>query len=106
MTHCNKFQHTFTSIKNQKIELNFAASAVSSDGGAMLLAEACLKLGLISGICDQLIDPRQVSKIKHDTLSMLRQRVYVKDKVIRECIKNQLKAMDEIENETKQLKMF
>ena len=76
MTHCNKFQHTFTSIKNKKIELNFAAGAVSSDGGAMLLREADLKLGLTSGICEQLVDSRQVGKIKHDTLSMLRQRVY------------------------------
>jgi len=60
MTHCNKFQHTFTSIKNKKIELNFAAGVVSSDGGAMLLGEAYLKLGLISGICNQLIDPRHL----------------------------------------------
>ena len=76
MTDCNKLQHTFTSFKNKKIELDFTAGSVSSDGGAVLLREADLRLGLTESISKQLHDLRQFGKVKHDILSMLRQRVY------------------------------
>ena len=76
MTDCTKLQHSFTSFKNKKIELDFTAGSVSSDGGAVLLREADLRLGLTESIAKQLYDPRQPGKVQHDILSMLQQRVY------------------------------
>jgi hypothetical protein len=76
MTDCNKLQHTFTSFKNKKVEVDFKAGSVSSDGGAVLLREADLRLGLTESISKQLHDLRQSGKVQHDVLSMLRQRVY------------------------------
>lgn len=76
MTDCTKLSHAFTSFKNKKIELDFTAGSVSSDGGMVLLREADMRLNLTASIASKLIDTRQTGKVQHDILSMLRQRVY------------------------------
>ncbi len=55
---------------------DFAGGDISSNGGALLLAAADRRLGLLSGLARRLDDARQAGKVEHKLLALLRQRVY------------------------------
>lgn len=76
MTNCKTLSLQFPACKSRKVELNFEGGDVSSDGGILLLKEIDQQLGLLSKASACLPDPRDQSRIHHETLTMLRQRVY------------------------------
>ena len=63
-------------FKGRKVEVNFEGGDVTSDGGIVLLQQIDQKLGLTEKISCRFFDKRDPSKVKHDQLSMIRQRVY------------------------------
>jgi hypothetical protein len=58
------------------VEVDFTGGDISSNGGALLLACADRRLGLLSGLARRLDDGRQAGKVAHSLLPLLRQRVY------------------------------
>ncbi|WP_176015319.1 transposase [Victivallis sp. Marseille-Q1083] len=63
----------------KKIEFNFDGGAINSDEGLLFIKEFDRKLGLTRRARTLLnsFDSRQSRKVKHSTLDMLRQRVFV-----------------------------
>lgn len=66
----------FSRVNGRKIEVDFAGGEISSDGGLLLVKQVDRKLGLIEQVAERLDDERQVGKVRHESESMLRQRVY------------------------------
>jgi hypothetical protein len=62
--------------KRQPVVARFDVPHASSDGGAILLKGIDTQLGLTRGLAAGLEDPRQPGKIQHQTLELLRQRVF------------------------------
>jgi Transposase DDE domain group 1 len=62
--------------KGKPIVAAFDAEHASSDGGAILLKGIDTQLGLTKGLAACLDDPRQPGKVQHQTLELLRQRVF------------------------------
>jgi hypothetical protein len=58
------------------VAADFAGGDISSNGGALLLALADRRLGLLSGLARRLDDARQAGKVEHKLVPLLRQRVY------------------------------
>ena len=76
MTDCFPSPICLPSFKGRKVEINFEGGDVTSDGGIVLLQQIDQKLGLTEKISCRFFDKRDPSKVKHDQLSMIRQRVY------------------------------
>ncbi len=78
MTKCNKFPIIFSSLKNKKVVANFKGGDITSDAGVLLLKEVDKKMNLtksLSKILEQ-VEGRQKSKVIHNPIDMLRQRIY------------------------------
>lgn len=75
MTECSK-KISFVFGKNRKIEADFSGGDLSSDGGLLLLRELDEVLGLLGKFSDCIEDPRDLSKIEHEQVELLRQRVF------------------------------
>jgi len=65
----------FSSAKRQAVEGTFDGGEVSSDGGLVLMREADRRLGLLSAVARGLDDRRQSGKVRHEAVTLLRQRV-------------------------------
>lgn len=76
MTKCNSTLTIFQRVKGRDVEVNFSGGDVSSDGGVLLLKEADRSLGLTRRVAQVLNDPRDASRCRHSSESMLCQRVY------------------------------
>ena len=76
MTDCFPSPICLPAFKGRKVEVNFEGGDITSDGGILLLQQMDRKLGLTEKIAGRLCDPRDPSKVKHDQLSMVRQRLY------------------------------
>jgi hypothetical protein len=76
VTNCTLPGLSFPSVKKRKVRADFSGGAISSDGGVMLLRQADRLTGLSRAVGKALKDNRVRNKVKHDLLSMLRQRVY------------------------------
>jgi|688.fasta_scaffold287562_1 hypothetical protein len=76
MTNCIPISYQFSRIKNRKIEINFSGGEISSDGGLLLLREADRKLRLTDALAVLFPDKRNPYRIRHSTLTMLKQRIY------------------------------
>jgi hypothetical protein len=76
VTNCTLPGMEFPSVKKRKILADFSGGAISSDGGALLIRQADRLTGLTRALGKVLKDNRFRNKVKHDLLSMLRQRVY------------------------------
>jgi hypothetical protein len=80
MTNSNQISFDFPKLKTvnatRKVEVEFSGAEVSSDGGAFLLQSVDNKLGLTKSIAKILPDNRNPLFVDHDSLQMLRQRVY------------------------------
>lgn len=78
MTNNNKFPIKFSSLKNKKIIANFEGGDITTDAGILLLREVDKKTSLtknLSKIIDQ-TENRQKGKVIHNSIDMLRQRIY------------------------------
>src|SRR2546426_12670098 len=62
--------------KRKPVVAAFDAEHASSDGGAILLKGIDTRLGLTKCLAACLDDPRQPGKVQHQTLELLRQRVF------------------------------
>ncbi len=60
----------------QKVVARFDAEHGSSDGGAVLLKALDDRLGLTEDLADCVDDGRQQSKVQHEMLELLRQRIF------------------------------
>jgi hypothetical protein len=58
------------------VAADFGGGDISSNGGALLLAAADRRLGLVSSLARRLADGRQAGKVDHKLLPLLRQRVF------------------------------
>ncbi len=76
MTVCNTKRIEFARVKGKKLEAEFSGSAVTSDGGILLLGQADRKMKLLEEVARSISDVRDSSRIEHSMLTMLRQRVY------------------------------
>src|ERR1017187_6875598 len=65
----------FTSSKRRSVEGRFDGGEVSSDGGLILMREADRRLGLIKSVASRMSDERQKGKVRHEAVTLLRQRV-------------------------------
>ena len=66
----------FPAIAGRPVIGRFDGGELSSDAGLLLVAEADRVLGLTAALSAVLPDRRQQSKVQHDLLSMLRERIY------------------------------
>ena len=76
MTKRNTKSIDFTSCKRRLVQADFTGGDITSDGGAVVLREMDRRLQLTSAIAKRFSDTRRKKQIKHDYLSLLRQRVY------------------------------
>jgi len=65
----------FTSSKRRLLEGRFDGGEVSSDGGLILMREADRRLGLLKSVAARMGDERQKGKVRHEAVTLLRQRV-------------------------------
>lgn len=76
MTNCTQESFRFPVLKRRIVEANFQGGAITSDGGVLLLQQVDRRLGLCEAVAPTVDDPRRQASVDHDSLSLLRQRVY------------------------------
>jgi hypothetical protein len=76
MTECNQESFTFTAHFSRRVQAEFTAGRVSSDGGALLLREADRKINLLGRLASCFSDGRAPLLVKHRLSEMLAQRIY------------------------------
>ncbi len=76
MTDCTLSKIEFPPCRRRRVEADFAGGEISSNGGALLLAAADRRLGLLADLARRLDDRRQPGKVAHGVLALLRQRVF------------------------------
>ena len=59
MTECNQESFSFTAHFSRRVEAEFTAGQVSSDGGALLLRQADRKINLLGRLAGCFIDGRR-----------------------------------------------
>ena len=74
MTQCNHGAMKFSSCR-RRVRVDFSGGSISSNGGALLLREVDRKLGLTTQMARALRDRRQREKVRHEVVTMVRQRV-------------------------------
>lgn len=72
LTQCLLFDNLF----DKPIVLEFDQPTMSSDGGGVLLKAADKRLGLTERMADCIADKRQQSKVQHQVIELLQQRVF------------------------------
>ena len=75
-TECTPVQIEFTGLGRRKVQGAFDGGHISSDGGAVLLRETDLRLGITEKLAACFTDHRDPDLIEHEVLALLRQRVY------------------------------
>ena len=76
MTNCTQERLAFPGCQGRRIEASFEGGDITSDGGVLLLRQADRRLKLSESIAKALDDPRRRASCQHDTLSLVRQRLY------------------------------
>ena len=76
MTNCTQESFQFPVLKRRIVEANFQGGDITSHGGVLLLQQVDRRLGLSEAVARTLDDPRRQASIDHNSLSLLRQRVY------------------------------
>ena len=76
MTQCNHGAMKFSSCRRRRVRVDFSGGSISSNGGALLLREVDRKLGLTDRVARALGDRRQRAKVRHEVVTMVRQRVH------------------------------
>jgi hypothetical protein len=76
MTECIQESFSFTAHFSRRVQSEFTAGRVSSDGGALLLREADRRIKLLSRLGSCFSDGRSPLLVKHNLSEMLAQRIY------------------------------
>ena len=76
MTKWNHRSMTFSSCRRRRVRADFTGGSVSSHGGALLLREVDRRLGLTERVASRFGEPRQRGKVRHEVVTMVRQRVH------------------------------
>ena len=76
MTECNQETFAFTAHFSRRVEADFTAGQVSSDGGSLLLRETDRKINLLCRLAACFTDGRRPLLVKHQLTEMLSQRIY------------------------------
>jgi hypothetical protein len=76
MTECIQESFTFTAHFSRRVQAEFTAGRVSSDGGALLLREADRRINLLGRLASCFLDGRAPLLVKHRLSEMLAQRIY------------------------------
>jgi hypothetical protein len=76
MTECIQESFSFTVHFSRRVEAEFTAGRVSSDGGALLLREADRRINLLGRLASCFLDGRAPLLVKHRLSEMLSQRIY------------------------------
>ena len=76
MTGCNHEAMSFSSCRRRRVRADFSGGSISSNGGALLLREVDRRLGLTAQVARRLGERRQRGKVRHEVVTMLRQRVH------------------------------
>jgi hypothetical protein len=76
VTDCTFSKIEFPACNRRRVELDFAGGDISSNGGALLLAQAERQTGLLADLAGRLDDRRQAGKVSHQLAALLRQRVF------------------------------
>jgi hypothetical protein len=69
-------QLNFSFYRHQPIVADFSGGQITSDAGLLPLRAFDQRFGLTRELAEHLRDPRQRGRIRHSSLSLLRQRVY------------------------------
>jgi len=75
-TECSATQLEFQGLGSRKVQACFDGGHVSSDGGALLLREADVRLDVTKRFAACFTDYRDAELIEHSVLELVRQRVY------------------------------
>jgi hypothetical protein len=76
MTECNQEAFAFTAHFSRRVEAEFTAGRVSSDGGCLLLREVDRRINLLGRLAGCFSDGRMPLLVKHPLPQMLAQRIY------------------------------
>jgi hypothetical protein len=76
MTECNRPPFEFQPLGRREIVANFDGGNITSDGGAVLLRELELRMGIIRQFADCFTDYRDAELIEHTVYDLVAQRVY------------------------------
>ena len=76
MTECIQESFSFTAHFSRRVQSEFTAGRVSSDGGALLLREADRRINLLGRLSGCFLDGRAPLLVKHGLSEMLSQRIY------------------------------
>jgi len=69
-------QLIFESLFNKEVVADFAGGRITSDAGGLLLRELDQRYRLAENVAQCLHDPRDSHKVKHDLLTLVRQRLF------------------------------
>ena len=75
LTDCTTKTITLSSLRRQKVLVEFDGGKITSDAGALLLREADQRLNLVKRISACIPDPRDPDCIEHQQTTMIAQRV-------------------------------
>ena len=75
-TQCTPEQMEFQALGGRKVQGAFDGGHISSDGGALLLREADVRLGITERLAACFTDCRHPDYVEHSVLALLRQRVF------------------------------
>jgi hypothetical protein len=76
MTECIQERFCFAAHFSRRVQTEFTAGRVSSDGGALLLREADRRISLLGRLSGCFLDARTPLLVKHRVSEMLSQRIY------------------------------
>ncbi len=76
MTECIQETFSFTAHFSRRVQAEFTAGRVSSDGGALLLREADRRINLLGRLAGCFFDGRAPLLVKHRLSEMVAQRIY------------------------------
>ncbi|MGC8560898.1 MAG: transposase [Phycisphaerae bacterium] len=74
-TECTTKSITLSSLRRQKLRLEFDGGRITSDAGALLLREADRQLKLVRRLSACIPDPRDPDLIEHQQRTLLSQRI-------------------------------
>src|SRR5580692_7867292 len=76
MTECIQESFSFTAHFSRRVQAEFTAGSVSSDGGALLSREADRRINLLGRLSGCFLDSRRPLLVKHRLSEMLSQRIH------------------------------
>jgi len=76
MTQCTQPSFEFQAHYSREVVARFDGSAITSDGGALLLRQTDQRLNLLPRFSNCFLDGREQDRVEHSILEMVSQRVY------------------------------